>query len=100
MDALGVESFSFTNLGHEPGDFSPSIVDYEFLRGVLSHHDGAVIALGGEVSRILKRCGVKHIRAPHPSSRNRKFNDPDYEPAMLASLREALAKHEDPHHGV
>lgn len=53
-----------------------------------------VIALGGFVERACRKHGIECFRVDHPSSRNRNFNDPSYEPQMLERLKEYL-KHED-----
>lgn len=37
-----------------------------------------IIALGNEVSKILKKLDKKHFKLPHPSGRNRLLNDPQY----------------------
>lgn len=49
-----------------------------------------VIALGSFVSSILTKLGIEHFKMPHPSPRNRQFNDPEFEPMMLKKLGEYI----------
>lgn len=76
IDKLGIRDIhSFTNTILVPGQFDMSMVDWDRVREEASHGD-AVIALGNFPSTVLKRLGVEHHRMPHPSYRNRVFNDP------------------------
>lgn len=88
--ALGIPYFSFVNCSHRYGTFVRSTVDTDFLRMVVSQHDGPVVALGEVASRILRRVGVSHHAMPHPSYRNRKLNDREYEKRMLEEARTLL----------
>lgn len=54
-----------------------------------------IIALGGFVSRVLKRYGVIHIKIDHPSPRNRNLNSFEYEITMLLELQFAIAAHRE-----
>lgn len=49
-----------------------------------------IIALGNDVSQYFTKRGVEHFPAPHPSPLNRKFNDKDFEPAVINSLHSYL----------
>lgn len=44
---------------------------------------GSVVALGNEVSSVLKKLKVEHFTLPHPSFLNRKLNDSAYESSVL-----------------
>jgi len=48
------------------------------------------VALGNEASTALKLAGIEHYKLPHPSGRNRLFNNKAYEPQMLAQFRQWL----------
>lgn len=84
---LELTTFSFVNCQHRPGGFRDEHVDVEFLRQAVSGFD-RVIALGNDASRNLKRLGVAHHRMPHPSYRNRVFNDPSAEERVLTEARD------------
>ena len=49
-----------------------------------------IITLGGFVSQYITKMGIKHYAAPHPSPRNRKFNDKSFEPMIINELKEYL----------
>ena len=49
-----------------------------------------VIALGNFVSGILDKLGIEHFKMPHPSPRNRKFNDPEFESKILKECERYL----------
>lgn len=51
-----------------------------------------VIALGTFVERVCKKHAINCFKIDHPSARNRNFNDPNYEPLMLARLKDFLEK--------
>jgi hypothetical protein len=95
MDSLGIHSFSFMNCHQGSGNFDRGAVDISFLHGVVCMHRGPVIALGNDVSKILKSMDIGHFRAPHPSPRNRKFNNPDFERLMLFELLLWMLKNEN-----
>lgn len=56
------------------------MADYDF------RYD-SMIALGLKVSKELDNLGVGHYILPHPSSRNRKLNDPEYEVQVIDNCR-------------
>lgn len=56
------------------------------LRPMVWQFDG-VVALGHDVSRALKAAGIEHYRLPHPSARNRLFNNKGYEPALMLKFK-------------
>lgn len=85
-DALGVDYFSFVNCASYVGDFDHRRSDVVFLRAVLESHRGPVVALGNGPQHVLRKMDVRHMGVPHPSYRNRKFNDPSAEAAVLAAI--------------
>lgn len=46
-----------------------------------------IISLGSFSSRVLKRLNISHYSLPHPSTRNRLFNEKGYEDRMLEQLK-------------
>jgi len=86
MTVLGYDTYCFSNVIPDEGDYKQGDVDLDFVRESIEGHD-TVIALGGFVSRVLNRCKIDHITMPHPSPLNRNLNDKDYERAMLEDMR-------------
>ena len=83
MDHLDLPCWAFHNvIPNKANSYKMEDVDVEALnKAVEGKH--LVIALGGFVSRVCKKHKIKHLKIDHPSPRNRKFNDPDYEAQML-----------------
>jgi uracil-DNA glycosylase len=87
MDYCGVKYFSFVNTFDYEKD-TPSLADVDFNRlCTLTHGYDKIIALGWFVSRALNKIDVDHLAMPHPSPRNRKFNDPLYERQILSDCK-------------
>lgn len=87
MDSCEVKHFSFANTFDYPKDNPTHLdVDYQKLCTLIQGYD-KIIAMGGFVSRALNKINAPHFEAPHPSPRNRKFNDPSFEPTFIMSLR-------------
>lgn len=87
MDACGVLYYSLVNVGQETGDKytrHPELV-LEACRGF-----SRVISLGGVADRTLVRLGVEHLALPHPSPRNRMWNDPETERRCVSLCQEYL----------
>lgn len=89
IDELGIAPVSFINVVARPGSVSMQDVQWRELGEAAVRYD-RVLALGGFASRVLNRIGVPHHRLPHPSPRNRQFNDPSFEPAMIKEARKYL----------
>lgn len=88
-DQLGLEHFSFTNVGH---DHRPKWRrDLDFLSGCCTG-DQAVVALGRVASEALTRIGVDHYRMPHPSGLNRQLNDDEFLREAIEGCRSYLEK--------
>jgi hypothetical protein len=82
---MGLQFFSFVNVGHDPNVFVP---EKEFLLDSLQARKyDAIVALGNVASSCLKKMGVEHYKLPHPSPRNRLLNDKSFESACLESCR-------------
>ena len=90
----GVERFSFVNTTQKLGEVTPKDVDYDTLKTCINGYRN-VFALGGFASDALKRIGVDHYVLPHPSPRNRSFNDPTYEPKVMSELKTLVETFDD-----
>lgn len=89
MDAAKIQYFSFMNCFDEVCDSpKPSMVDSDRFKFI--DDDYIVLALGGFVSATLNRLNVEHYRLPHPSPRNRLFNDVCYEKLVIKQLKAYL----------
>lgn len=86
MKQVGVDHFSFVNCSSKPGVVTRHDVEYDVLEECLKHHT-KVISLGGFASDVLTRLNKSHHRLPHPSPRNRLFNDRSFEPQVVSELK-------------
>jgi|TARA_R100000479_G_scaffold170510_1_gene113266 hypothetical protein len=82
-----VYTYSFVNL-FSPGSTSGknAQINETFLPEYLSNYN-KIITLGNDVSQYFKKLGVSHFSAPHPSPRNRKFNNKSFEPDVIKRLQ-------------
>jgi len=89
MDEVTVKHFSFINCFDEICAAPKlNMVDFERLSSV--SNDYKVLALGGFASAALNRLKIEHHRLPHPSPRNRLFNDKNFEKIVIKQLKEFL----------
>ena len=91
INTCGVRSYALYNLFLEVLPRGPLLKEElqragSKLRDKAQYADG-VVALGQEASRALKLAGIGHYRMPHPSGRNRLFNNKAYEPMVVAKLK-------------
>jgi len=90
MTQVGVPHWDFHNvIPHVANSTSTKDIDWDLLGRKLEGRK-VVIALGTWVSGVLKSKEIVHIKVDHPSPRNRNFNDPAYEPAMLKRLKKEI----------
>jgi hypothetical protein len=82
----GVDYFSFVNCSHKLGEVKFCDVDYDTLSKCIDGNQ-KIVALGNFSSTVLSRLNITHLKLPHPSPRNRIFNDKSYEPEMLKELK-------------
>lgn len=82
MKYLNVDKFSFMNTFNSPS-YNPKISDVDFKALEVAREYPKVIALGSFASTALSKIHIKHFSLPHPSPRNRKLNDPEFEKVML-----------------
>ena len=90
LDACEVDIYSFTNLcAHHKEFLKNADIDRILIQKITKNYN-KIITLGGFVSQYVTKIGVQHFAAPHPSPRNRKFNDKTYEPEVIKNLKEYL----------
>ena len=90
LDACEVDIYSFTNLcAHNKEFLKMADIDGTFIQKITKNYN-KIITLGGFVSQYVTKMGIPHFAAPHPSPRNRKFNDKSYEPTVVNGIKEYL----------
>ena len=90
LDACEVDIYSFTNLcAHHKEFLKMADIDGIFIQKITKNYN-KIITLGGFVSQYITKMGINHYAAPHPSPRNRKFNDKSFEPMIVNELKEYL----------
>ena len=90
LDACEVDIYSFTNLcAHHKEFLKMADIDGIFIQKITKNYN-KIITLGGFVSQYVTKMGIPHFAAPHPSPRNRKFNDKSYEPTVVNGIKEYL----------
>ena len=90
LDACGVDIYSFTNLcAHHSESIKVADIDETLIKECVKPYN-KVIALGNEVAHYFKKKGIDCFHAPHPSPRNRKFNDKSYESTVINSLQKYI----------
>ena len=83
FDGAGIGYASFINA---------SEVKIEHLKTMADEYSG-VLALGSAVQFHLGRAGIKFLGVPHPSPRNRLFNDPAFELTVVKLIRKYVQDH-------
>ena len=86
---LRIEHFGFINAAQKRGVVKQWDVDYAFLSQCLKGHT-KILALGGFPSEALRRLNISHHKLPHPSPRNRAWNDKSYEARVISECKEYL----------
>lgn len=87
MESAGITAHAFTNVIPYHVDVEHnSHVDWDRVREKTSGFD-RIVALGGFSSSVLTRLRIKHLALPHPSPRNRKFNDKSFESTVIDQLK-------------
>lgn len=87
-EETNLDAFDFVNCSDQRGE--KYTIDYERLK-MKAHDRTGIIALGNVASHALKKIGVDHLKMPHPSPRNRQFNDKSFEPKMVNRMRDYLS---------
>ena len=64
-------------------------VDPQRILSITKTHK-RILTLGRFSSDVLKKLNIPHYSLPHPSPRNRLFNEKGYEERMLAALKSHL----------
>ena len=90
LDACEVDIYSFTNLcAHHKEFLKNADIDGIIIQKITKNYN-KIITLGGFVSKYITKMGINHYAAPHPSPRNRKFNDKSYEPMIIDEIKEYI----------
>ena len=90
LDACEVDIYSFTNLcAHHKEFLKNADIDGIIIQKITKNYN-KIITLGGFVSKYITKMVIKHYAAPHPSPRNRKFNDKSYEPMIIDEIKEYI----------
>ena len=90
LDACGVDIYSFTNLcAHHSESIKAADIDETLIKECVKPYN-KVIALGNEVAHYFKKKSIDCFHAPHPSPRNRKFNDKSYESTVINGLQKYI----------
>jgi len=86
---LGVEYYSFINCIDSAGDYNQLKANFKQLKKCTKGYD-KIIALGNYASLCLKKLNIKHFKMPHPSPRNRKLNDKQFEKDIIKECKKYL----------
>jgi len=90
LDACDVDLYSFSNIyAHHKELLKITDIDETYVYKITKNYN-KIITLGSFVSQYFTKKGIKHLAAPHPSPRNRKFNDKSYEPMVISQIKEYL----------
>lgn len=90
LDACDVDLYSFSNIyAHHKELLKITDIDETYVYKITKNYN-KIITLGSFVSQYFTKMGIKHYAAPHPSPRNRKFNDKSYEPMVISQIKEYL----------
>jgi len=83
MEKAGINEFAFTNvIGHHVDRETFGAVDAIRVIDTCRKHQ-KIVSLGGFADKVLTRLGVDHYPLPHPSPRNRQWNDREFEKKVL-----------------
>ena len=87
MGECGIDTYDFANVieRHVEIELFADVNSSRVSR--LALHGDRVVTLGRFASQVMTRLGIVHYALPHPSPRNRQFNDPMFEDRTLAKLK-------------
>jgi len=87
MEAADVTEHAFTNvIPYHVEREHEDHVDWNRVKDRTTGFD-RIVALGSFTSQVLATLKIPHLALPHPSPRNRKFNDKSFEPTVVAQLK-------------
>ena len=86
FEACGIseEEYDWRNLVDEAGAV-PRMGDIMLNRYEVANYE-TVICLGNQPSRWCESLRIPHLKVPHPSGINRKWNDPNTEPTVMRQI--------------
>jgi hypothetical protein len=92
MSICGINEsqYDWRNLVDIPGQ-NPKMSEVELKHAEISGYD-KVICLGNKPEQWCNSHQIEHIKVPHPSGLNRKWNVPGQEITTIESIKEFLAK--------
>lgn len=94
MSACGIaeEQYDWRNLVDEPGK-NPKMSEIELHKHEVTDY-GKVICLGNKPEQWCKSLNIQHIKVPHPSGLNRKWNNPGLEVITINDISKYLSYNE------
>ena len=88
-DEMNVDDFDFINCIDSVGDYTKLKINKDNIQTSTRNRD-KIIALGNFSSDTLSKLGIDHFKMPHPSPRNRKLNDKEFEKKMINECKNYL----------
>lgn len=91
IEACGLteEDYDWRNLVDEAGA-NPKMSDIRLYRYEVANYD-KVICLGNKPAQWCKGMCIDHLKVPHPSGVNRKWNNPEQEGITMREISEYLS---------
>lgn len=86
---MGVKDYDFINCIDSAGNYKELEINRTNIEKSTQDRE-KIIALGNFSSMTLSKLGIKHFKMPHPSPRNRKLNDKEYEKKMIEECKNYL----------
>ena len=88
---MKVNDFDFINCIDSVGDYKKLNINKTNIVNSTRNRK-KIIALGNFSSETLTKLGIDHFKMPHPSPRNRKLNDKEFEKKMINECKSYLNK--------
>ena len=86
---MNVDDFDFINCIDSVGDYKKLNINKTNIINSTQNRK-KIIALGNFSSETLTKLGIDHFKMPHPSPRNRKLNDKEFEKKMINECKSYL----------
>lgn len=85
---ISEDEYDWRNCVDEPGA-NPKQSDIMLNRYEVANYK-KVVCLGNTPSRWCENLKIDHIKVPHPSGINRKWNDPETEPRVMLEIKQYI----------
>jgi len=83
-DQVGIKEWAWTNLSNlKLSELKLKEIDFD-IKQIEGYK---VIALGNLVAKYFEIKNIEHLKVPHPSGKNRMWNDPELEPKVIEEIR-------------